>query len=149
MATIKQKKAISKIVENRGNVSRAMIDAGYNLTTAKNPKNLTESKAWEQLADAIPDMLLAERHLELLNKRDTYTYRTGTGKRSKVHQVDLGPEVQAVTKGLDMAYKLKGSYAPEKSTALHVNIERRIEDKSEIEALRQEYEEKLKAKLIQ
>jgi len=29
MATLKQKKAVEKIVENRGNISRAMLEAGY------------------------------------------------------------------------------------------------------------------------
>lgn len=49
--TIKQQKAIENVMENRGNVSRAMIEAGYDPTTAKNPKNLTESKAWKELMD--------------------------------------------------------------------------------------------------
>lgn len=49
MPTIKQKLAFDKVVENRGNVSRAMIDVGYDLTTAKNPKNLTDSKGWNEL----------------------------------------------------------------------------------------------------
>ena len=49
MATKKQKLALNKIVENRGNVSRAMREAGYNATTAKNPKNLTDSKGYKEL----------------------------------------------------------------------------------------------------
>lgn len=49
MATIRQKKAVDNLVENRGNVSLAMKDAGYDLTTAKNPKNLTESKGFQEL----------------------------------------------------------------------------------------------------
>ena len=40
MATEKQKQAIENIVENRGNVSKGMRDAGYAEKTAKNPKNL-------------------------------------------------------------------------------------------------------------
>jgi len=49
MATIKQKKALDKVIENRGNVSRAMMDVGYQPATAKNPKNLTESIGWKEL----------------------------------------------------------------------------------------------------
>lgn len=49
MATEKQKKAVDNLVENRGNVSKAMRDAGYDDTTAKNPKNLTESKGYKEL----------------------------------------------------------------------------------------------------
>lgn len=51
MATIKQKIALEKLVENHGNVSQAMIEAGYDETTAKNPKNLTESKGFKELLD--------------------------------------------------------------------------------------------------
>lgn len=48
MATIKQIKAINNLVENHGNVSKAMRDAGYDATTAKNPKNLTNSKTFQE-----------------------------------------------------------------------------------------------------
>ncbi len=49
MATTKQKLAASKIVENRGNVSKSMRQAGYSPKTAKNPKNLTKSKGFAEL----------------------------------------------------------------------------------------------------
>src|SRR5258708_2606005 len=49
MATVKQKTAISKIVENRGNVSKSMKQAGYSPKTAKNPFNLTKSKGFGEL----------------------------------------------------------------------------------------------------
>jgi hypothetical protein len=49
MPTIKQKLAIEKFVENRGNMGAAMIQAGYDTTTAKNPKNLTNSKGYKVL----------------------------------------------------------------------------------------------------
>ncbi len=49
MPTIKQKRALNKIVENRGNIGKAMIEAGYDKITAKNPKNLTESKGYKEL----------------------------------------------------------------------------------------------------
>lgn len=49
MPTLKQKIAVDRLVENRGNVSLSMREAGYDLTTAKNPKNLTESKGYKQL----------------------------------------------------------------------------------------------------
>lgn len=68
MATTKQKKAIEKIVETRGNVSKAMREAGYDETTAKNPKNLTNSKAWDKLVNKrLSDDKLTQVHSELLN----------------------------------------------------------------------------------
>lgn len=59
MATKKQLKAIDNLVENGGNVSKAMRDAGYSEMTAKTPQKLTESKAFNELmAEAITDAKL-------------------------------------------------------------------------------------------
>lgn len=43
-ASIKQRKAMRNVMENNGNVSKAMRDAGYTNASAKNPKMLTTSK---------------------------------------------------------------------------------------------------------
>lgn len=40
-------------MENRGNVSKSMRQAGYSPATAKNPKNLTESKGFLELCDEL------------------------------------------------------------------------------------------------
>lgn len=108
MPTLKQKETFDKIVENHGSISSAMREVGYEENTAKNPKNLTESKGWQELmATYLPDELLAQKHKALLNKAD-----------------DKGNiDVQAVSKGLDMGYKLKGAYAPEKNINLNLNGE--------------------------
>jgi hypothetical protein len=120
--SIKQAKAMANLLENGGNVTRAMLDANFSPATANNPKNLTESKAFkENFADRIPDDLLAKRHLELLNKREvvkTFSHETG---ETEVEITDQ-PDTQAVSKALDMAYKLKGSYAPDKSLTLSLTI---------------------------
>lgn len=94
----------------------------------RNPLNTAASIATENLqkphiiksiAEALPDSLLAERHLELLNKREVITaYREG--KEGK--EVIDSPDTQAVTRALDMAYKVKGSYAPEKRVNLNLEI---------------------------
>ena len=49
MATYKQKRAFAKIVDNHGNISKAMREVGYSPKTVKNPKNLTESKGFKEL----------------------------------------------------------------------------------------------------
>jgi phage terminase small subunit len=54
----------------------------------------TVQNAIRTLADRIPNELLEEKHLALLNKID------------KEGDID----VQAVSKGLDMAYRIKGAY---------------------------------------
>jgi len=56
MATIKQKMAVQKIVENGGNVSRSMIEVGYSPATAKTPDKLTDSKGYQELLNEyLPD----------------------------------------------------------------------------------------------
>lgn len=52
MATLKQQQAAKNIVENHGNVYKGMVDAGYDPTTAKNPKNLLDSKGFMELMDS-------------------------------------------------------------------------------------------------
>lgn len=52
MATIKQKLVVPKIVENHGNISKSMREVGYEDNTAKNPKNLTESKGYKEVLAA-------------------------------------------------------------------------------------------------
>ena len=42
MATIKQKRAFAKILENGGKVSKAMREVGYTTATAHTPHKLTE-----------------------------------------------------------------------------------------------------------
>lgn len=66
MATLKQKRALSKLMENNGkSVSSAMREAGYSLNTSRNPHQLTRSKAWaELLEEYLPDDLLARVHKE-------------------------------------------------------------------------------------
>jgi len=51
MATMKQQKAAELMVENGGNASRAMKDAGYSINTAKTPSKLTQSKAFREILD--------------------------------------------------------------------------------------------------
>lgn len=60
MATQKQRDAVDKLVENRGaSVSGVMREVGYDDTTAKNPKNLTDSKGFQELMDEyLPETLL-------------------------------------------------------------------------------------------
>lgn len=48
MATERQKKAIDNLVENGGNVTKAMRDAGYSEATINSPSNLTQSDAYKE-----------------------------------------------------------------------------------------------------
>lgn len=102
MATIKQKLAFKEVVKG-GTISGSMRKAGYSESASKRTDKLTRTLGWEELMKKhLPDSALAKKHRELLNKRE---YRTIEGESE-----DVGPETQAVSKALDMAYKLKGLY---------------------------------------
>jgi len=61
MPTIKQKKAVIALVENGGNVSNAMIRAGYSENTAHTPQKLTESDGFKEIAEPIVKQMERER----------------------------------------------------------------------------------------
>lgn len=70
MATERQKRALDKIVENGGNVSKAMREAGYSPETAKTPSKLTNSAGFKELCEVyLPDdMLLRALTEDIENK---------------------------------------------------------------------------------
>lgn len=91
---------------------KAVIAEGYSPAFAASNK-LQISKTWQVLLEEyLPDDLIAERHRELLNKRD---YVKVKDAKTGVETVqDAGPETNAVFKAIDMAYKLKGQYKEDK-----------------------------------
>lgn len=95
-------------------ISEAMIAMSYSKSAANKPKVVTETRSWQALMDEhLPQDLVAERHAELLNKRETRVETYGRGKNRRHEVVDLGPDVSAVRGALDMAYKLRGSFKSE------------------------------------
>lgn len=103
------------MVENGGVVSRAMIDAGYSPRTAKVPSKLTDSQGFKEVwKELIPDDLVMKTHRRIIMKKDK----------------DGQPHSDAV-KGIDMAYKIDGAYAPEK----HINLNLESEASPEIKEL--------------
>lgn len=81
MSTRKQKLALEKTIENRGNISRSMLEAGYSPATAKNPKNLTGSKGWQDLlGSVINEEILIER---------VYAIAMQDDKRAALQAVDM------------------------------------------------------------
>lgn len=93
MPTLRQKRAAAILVEKGGSVSAAMREAGYSEETAKTPAKLTESDGFMQCLEeaGLTDEFIVKVHRKHLAKRDMIASR-----------------------GLDMLYKLKGKYAPEK-----------------------------------
>ena len=136
MPTYKQKLVASKLVENGGNIGKAMVDAGYSPATAKTPQKITKSKGWQELMQGyFPDEELVKAHRSLLDaeKQSTYTFSKSDSNRSikeiiesipsnkliyvrktKTHKIAYYAEPDNVTisKALDLAYKVKGYYHP-------------------------------------
>jgi phage terminase small subunit len=114
----KQKRFVKEYIKNGGNATQAVLDAKYkpnNKNTAgsigsENLKKPKIQKALKSIADSIPDKLLIEKHLALLNAEKI----TRTLKRGEEIDVEEYIDNQSIGKGLDMAYKIKGTYAPEK-----------------------------------
>lgn len=133
--TIRQAEAIKKIVESRGkkSIGKAMRESGYSPKTAKNPKNLTESKSWEELMEEyLPDKSLMKLHERLLDSKNIDKMSFPKAIKDK-EIIELLASVNCVARkmihgktetncwfwspndksrkeALDMAYKLKGKY---------------------------------------
>ena len=101
---------------NFKSMSKSLAKFGYSPTMS--PSNITRTKTWKEIMEeAMPDTLLAEKHAELLHARHKVVVREKEwdedgGFEMVDRVVDLGPDLGAVSKGLEMAYKLKGSFNP-------------------------------------
>lgn len=107
---------LNEMRKNGGSLGDAMIAAGYHKTYASKSgqKHFVKGLSWQQLMDRyIPQEKLAIRHNELLDKR---SYRK-VEQDGETMIVDDGPETGAVSKALEMAYKLRGSFVPEEKPA--------------------------------
>ena len=115
MATIKQVKAVNKIIENRGNVSRAMLDVGYTKNSAHNPKNLTNSKGYKELYQklGLTKNLIVTSLVEDIKAKP--------GRRTG--ELGLGADILGLKKG-----------SGGNNTAIQVNIGRLRDSFDEIEA---------------
>lgn len=83
------------------------------MIASENLKKPKIQKAILSIAEQIPDSLLVAKHLELLNKKEVVTRNNiNSGEIEVLPTGQIDP--QAVKAGLDMAYKLKGIYAPDK-----------------------------------
>lgn len=128
MSTLKQQKAIKILVETGGkSVSGAMREAGYSKATAKTPSKLTCAKSFKELFEEfIPDDLLAQKHKELLTVPIKIKKVKENGKVTIFESID----VQALKAGLDLAYRVKGKYAP---TRINQSIKTGLENLSDEE----------------
>jgi len=85
-------------------------DKSASVVASSNLGKVSIQKAIMSIADNIPDKLLVEKHLELLNAQKIKTTRI----KGELVDTEESIDSYAIGKGLDMAYKIKGTYAPEK-----------------------------------
>ena len=112
MPTIKQEKALEKMVENGGKASQAMREVGYSFNTAKTPQKLTNSKGWDELLDKFfPDELLA------------FTHKEGLRAVKKDGEYDYVADYAIRFKYLELMYKLKDKYPPQKTFIVQAKLE--------------------------
>lgn len=115
MATVKQKLAVKKMVENGGNASKAMRDAGYSPMTAKSPSKLTESKGWNELMEQyLPDIKVLEAHNQGLVATKIHTSHTEPDKEV--------PDTPTRLRAVELAYKVKGRLSDSKAVIQVNNI---------------------------
>ena len=124
--TKKEKGFVRDYVET-GNGTVAALK-NYNVNSTKTAgsiatENLTKPviiEAIKNLANEIPNKLVIEKHLELLKRTEIRVINDSDGN-PKVFDTGKA-DINALHYGLDMAYKLKGSYAPIKQVNANVNF---------------------------
>lgn len=109
--SLRMRKTAKLLVEKgRKSVSGAMREAGYSDNTAKVPGKVTKTKSWQELMDQyLPQDLVAQKHAELLDAEDIVFIPRGNKILERRR-----PDHAARKAGVDMAHKLRGSFAPEK-----------------------------------
>lgn len=102
--TLKQKLVAKKILENPGlPISTAMKQVGYSENTATNPKDLTESKGWQELMDKyLPDPDVIQTHKEGLKANKIITSHTEPDYEYPDHAIRL--------RAVELAYRVKNKF---------------------------------------
>lgn len=132
--TRKQKGFVKDYVEtgNGALAARKNYDVSTDLTARViASENLTKPNIINAIQEALPEELLARKHLEGLEATSLY------GKDAHEHD-----DYATRARYLDMAYKLRGSYAAEKHLTVNVDVKA---DPATL-ALAEEFEAKLKEK---
>ena len=128
--TPKQAAFVKEYIANGGNGTRAALKS-YN-STSENAAAVTSSKLLrngkvanviKSYADRFDEDAMFDRHMQLINKNKMITIPIQKDDGDvEMKLVDTGEmDARAVKDGLDMMYKIKGSYSPEKHIVLNLN----------------------------
>lgn len=152
MSITRQEKVKKLLVENHGNVSKSMREAGYTKAYASNPQEFKKTRTWAELMEEfMPESTVAEIHGQMLKasriEHLVFPAAMSDDEIKEVLESISGCKLQKIKHGdkakhayfwvadnkarqgaIDMTYKLRGSYAAEK-----VKIENPIGDLSDAE----------------
>jgi hypothetical protein len=122
--TIKQKAVAKDIMENHGKpISQAMLDAGYDPSSAKNPSNLTESKGWAELMEKyLPDDLVLDTHRAGLTAMKQLSVRGGKDANAESDDFIEVEDHPTRLKAVELAYKVKKKLTPEGVSGSKITI---------------------------
>ena len=129
MATEKQKKALAKVLENGGNVSKAMKESGYSDAMAKNPQKLTQSQAFQQYMQKAG--VTDERLVSVIKEGLEANKVIVMGKDSSESFVDIQPDHPTRHKFLETALKIKGIGRDSEGNNIQTNFVQIINQKAE------------------
>jgi len=103
------KKVFEKTLENGGNVTKAMREMKYTEATINNPKNVTETKSWEQLLDEyLPEDLITKTHKEAFEANRTISVVSGKQASGGTTDFVDVPDWQTRMKATELGYKVRG-----------------------------------------
>lgn len=101
----KHKRVLDNLVENGGNMSKAIRDTGmYSETMSSTPSKITNSVTWNELMEIhISDNELASKHKELLNatRLDHMVFPTGPKNEEEALEYSEEQQTKAEKKGED------------------------------------------------
>lgn len=136
MPTLRQKKLAKNIVENSKrdkplNKQELVVSSGYGEISAKSSAHIILEQKGVQ--EALSDLGFTE-----------------DGAKKVVQEIMYNPKVDANSrlKATDQVFKVHGSYAPEKTASVNLEVKGDIKDFQELEAVRIKYEEELKTKFL-
>src|SRR3990167_4004850 len=118
----KIKEVFYKVVNSGKTMKQAVKEVYKN---KRNQTSVKKSRSWDILVSReMPEKLIATKHKALLNKVETIRHYDEETKRTTLERTDE-IDVQAVSKGLDMYYKVSNKYPKDSpTTAVQVNINR-------------------------
>lgn len=131
--TTQQQKFCEAYLEHYGNGVEAVYAAGYK---AKN--------AMIAAGIAYSNLRLPHLIAYINSKLEEYGYNDDNVAKQHLYVINQMADLRAKNQALDMFYKLKGAYAPDKSVALNINVNSQNPKALE---LAKDFEEKLKGEL--